>query len=49
MSAANSRIRDVDYAAVTAENTKNNILTSAGTSVLTQANSSGNAALRLLG
>lgn len=49
MSAANSRIRDVDYAEVTAENTKNNILTSAGTSVLTQANSSGNAALRLLG
>jgi len=49
MSAANSRIRDVDYAQVTAENTKNNILTSAGTSVLTQANSSGNAALRLLG
>jgi flagellin len=49
MSAANSRIRDVDYAEVTAENTKNNILTSAGTSVLTQANSQGNAALRLLG
>jgi flagellin len=49
MSAANSRIRDVDYAQVTAENTKNNILTSAGTSVLTQANSQGNAALRLLG
>lgn len=49
MSAANSRIRDVDYASITAENTKNNILTSAGTSVLTQANSQGNAALRLLG
>jgi flagellin len=49
MSAANSRIRDVDYAEVTAQNTKNNILTQAGTSVLTQANASGNAALRLIG
>jgi len=49
MAAANSRIRDVDYAEVTAQNTKNNILTQAGTSVLTQANASGNAALRLLG
>jgi flagellin len=48
-SAANSRIRDVDYAKVTAENTKNNILTSAGTAVLTQANAQGNAALRLIG
>jgi flagellin len=49
LSAANSRIRDVDFAEVTAANTKNNILTQAGTSVLTQANASGNAALRLLG
>jgi len=49
MSAANSIIRDVDYAEVTAENTKNNILQSAGTAVLTQANASGNAALRLIG
>jgi flagellin len=49
LAAANSRIRDVDYAEITAQNTKNNILTQAGTSVLTQANSQGNAALRLLG
>jgi flagellin len=49
VSAANSRIRDVDYAQATAENTMQNILQAAGTSVLTQANSKGNAALRLLG
>jgi flagellin len=48
-SAANSRIRDVDYAEATATNAKNNILSSAGTSVLSQANSAGNAALRLIG
>jgi flagellin len=49
MSAANSRIRDVDYASATAENAKNNILKQAGTSVLAQANSQGQSALRLIG
>ncbi len=48
LSAANSRIRDVDVAEETAELTKNNILLSAGTSVLAQANSSANTALQLL-
>jgi len=49
LSAANSRIRDVDYAEVSAKNAKNQILTSAGTSVLAQANAQGQNALRLLG
>lgn len=49
MSAANSRIRDVDYAEATAKNTQNTILQAAGTSVLSQANTNPNAALRLLG
>lgn len=49
LSAANSRIRDVDYAAATAQNAKNNILNQAGTSVLAQANSQGQNALRLIG
>jgi len=49
LSAANSRIRDTDFAAETAKNTKMNILTNAGTSVLSQANSQGQAALKLLG
>lgn len=49
MSAANSRIRDVDYAQATAENASNNILKSAGTSVLAQANAQGQNALRLIG
>jgi flagellin len=49
MSAANSRIRDVDYAEVTAKNASNNILKSAGTSVLGQANANPQAALRLIG
>ncbi len=49
LSAANSRIRDVDYAAATAEGAKLGILQSAGTSVLSQANLSGQNALRLLG
>ena len=49
LSAANSRIRDTDFAAETAMNTKLNILTAAGTSVLSQANSSGQAALKLIG
>ncbi|MCT4640713.1 MAG: flagellin [Bacteriovoracaceae bacterium] len=49
LSAANSRIRDVDYAMVSAENAKNNILTQAGTAVLGQANAKGQNALRLIG
>jgi flagellin len=49
LSAANSRIRDVDYAEVAAANAKNNILNQAGTSVLAQANSQGQNALRLIG
>lgn len=48
MSAANSRIRDVDVAEETSEMTKNNILLQAGTSVLAQANSQANVALGLL-
>jgi flagellin len=48
MSAANSRIRDVDVAEETAELTKNNILLQAGSSVLAQANQSANTALQLL-
>lgn len=46
---ANSRIRDVDYADATAQQAKNNILNSAGTSVLAQANMSGQNALKLIG
>ena len=49
LSAANSRIRDVDYAKVSADNAKNNILNQAGTSVLAQANAQGQNALRLIG
>ncbi len=49
LSAANSRIRDTDFAAETAKNTKLNILTSAGTSVLSQANVQGQTALKLIG
>lgn len=48
LSAANSRIRDTDIAAETAEMTRNNILTQAGVSVLGQANSSQQVALKLL-
>lgn len=48
MSAANSRIRDVDVAEETAELTRNNILLNAGTSVLAQANQSSQTALSLL-
>jgi flagellin len=47
-SEANSRIRDVDVASETAEMTKNQILTQAGTSVLAQANQAPNFALKLL-
>jgi len=49
MSAANSRIRDVDYAEATAIKAKNDILTAAGTSVLAQANMSSQGALKLIG
>jgi flagellin len=49
MSAANSRIRDVDYAAATAKNTQNNIMKQAGISVLSQANQVPQQALRLIG
>lgn len=48
MSAANSRIKDVDIAEETSEMTKNNILLQAGTSVLAQANQQANVALTLL-
>lgn len=49
LSAANSRIRDTDVAAETAEMTRNNILLQAGISVLGQANNVSNMALKLLG
>lgn len=48
LSAANSRIRDVDVADETAQMTKNNILVQAGASVLSQANQAPNVALKLL-
>lgn len=48
-SAANSRIRDADVAEETAEMTRNSILLQAGVSVLGQANSIQQAALKLLG
>jgi flagellin len=48
LSAAKSRIRDVDVAAETADMAKNNILVQAGTSVLSQANQFPNSALKLL-
>lgn len=49
LSAANSRIRDVDYAEETAKQAKNNILGAAGSSVLAQANTNGQNALKLIG
>ena len=49
LSAANSRIRDTDYASETARNTKLNILNSAGTSVLAQTNVQAQNALKLIG
>lgn len=49
LSAANSRIRDTDFAEEVSEMTKNNILMQSGISVLGQANSVNNAALKLLG
>lgn len=48
LSAANSRIKDVDIADETSELTKNNIMTQAGISVLSQANSIPKMALSLL-
>ena len=48
-SAANSRVRDTDFAHEVSEMTKNNILMQAGISVLGQANSTNQAALKLLG
>lgn len=49
LSAANSRIRDTDYAAETAQNARLNILNAAGTSVLAQSNAQGSNALKLIG
>lgn len=49
LSAANSRIRDVDYADATAQKAKNDILNAAGTSVLAQANMNSQNALKLIG
>lgn len=48
-SAANSRIRDTDVAAETAELTRNNIMLQAGISILGQSNSMQQMALKLLG
>jgi len=49
LSAANSRIRDTDFASETAKQAKNGILKAAGSSVLSQANASGQTALKLIG
>jgi flagellin len=49
LSAARSRIFDVDMASETAELTKQNILSQAGTAVLSQANQSNMLALKLIG
>jgi len=49
LSAANSRIRDTDYAEETAKRAKLNILQNAGTAVLAQSNAQGSAALKLIG
>ena len=49
LEAANSRIRDTDMAEETTELTKNNILTQANISVLSQANQNPMMALKLLG
>jgi len=48
LSAARSRIYDVDFATETAELTKQNILSQAGTAVLSQANQNNMMALKLL-
>ena len=49
LSAARSRIVDADFAAETANMTRNNILQQAGTSILAQANQQPQLALQLLG
>lgn len=49
LSAANSRIRDADIAAESAEMTRNNILAQAGVATLAQANNVSQLALKLLG
>ena len=49
LSAANSRIRDTDIAMAAAESSRNQILLSASTSVLAQANQSPQLALKLIG
>ncbi len=49
ISAANSRIRDADVAAESAELTKRNILSQAGTATLAQANQNSMLALKLIG
>jgi len=49
ISAANSRIRDTDIAAATAEQARNSVLLQSNTSVLAQANSMPQAALKLIG
>jgi len=49
LSAANSRIRDTDFASETANNVKLGILNQAGTAVLAQSNAQGQAALQLIG
>jgi flagellin len=48
-SAANSRIKDADFAQVTAELTKAKILSESSLAILGQANQSPNLALKLLG
>jgi flagellin len=48
ISAANSRIRDTDIAAATADSTRNQILLAANANVLAQANSMPNTALKLI-
>jgi flagellin len=48
LSAANSRIRDTDIAASTAELTRNSVLLQANTAVLAQANQTANLALKLI-
>jgi flagellin len=47
--ASNSRIRDVDFAEETSKMTRLQILVQSGTAILSQANSSPQAALSLLG
>ena len=49
VSAARARIRDTDFAAETAELTRNQILQQATTTILSQANQRPQAALSLLG